>query len=78
VTKVIQLFVKISARGGDHDERKPGFSSLKKFFISALVLKQNRAAACRPKLVEQFLFCFKTNAEVKNFFNEEKPGFISS
>jgi len=35
-------FVKINTRGGDHDERKPGFSSLKKFFISALVLKQNK------------------------------------
>jgi len=35
-------FVKINTRGGDHDESKPGFFSLKKFFISAVVLKQNK------------------------------------
>jgi len=44
------------------DARKPGFSSLKMFYISALVLKQNK----------------NCSAQIKNFFNEEKPGFLSS
>jgi len=33
--ETINRFVKINIRGGEHDERKLGFSSLKKFFIFA-------------------------------------------
>jgi len=58
-------FVKVR----DHDESKPGFSLLKKIVISALELKQN-------KNLSSFFFCFNTNAEIKNFFNKERPVFF--
>jgi len=41
-------------------------------------LKQqcNIAAACRPKLIEQFLFCFNTNAEIKKLLQRGKAVFF--
>jgi len=55
------------------------FSKISVFFFYfnlCISLMKYRAAACRPKLIEQFLFLFNTYAEIIN--DEEKPGFLSS